>query len=743
MKLNISPSITYKNIFIVLALLIAFLLPFLSFDYGITEDTKFHNDHGQRILNYFKGIEKSAAYSPIDENGNYINISDSKEHLVRGMNGFGGFFDLTSNFLYQFFPSVGRYEFNNMINAIFGFLLFLFCGLVGRELGGWKAAVLIVLFIVLTPVLFGHSMNNPKDIPAAAFYMFCLFQIVKLIKELPVISLKRSFFLILNISLLINIRIIGLIVLGYPILAVFVWWFIQNYVSKFKKVETRAFIVLMSKAAGISILSYLAVSVFWPYAHTNPIKVPLEVLFKFKEFNGFVSTQLFEGEWRNSFNMPWYYVFKTLFIIQMPLHIMAGMILLPLLYFKQEKEKKILYSIVLFTTLFPLLIVLFSNVNSYSNSRQFLFIVPPVIVLSAISCIRLFDLIVNVKIKSIVYLVLFFLMLEPVRFMISNHPLQSSYYSPVVGGVRGAYGNYEIDYWGFAVKPAINWLKNNVANEYSVDAPARVRMYYGAESKASYYLGKIPGLKYVSARRNSQNWDYSIVMLTEGKYKKNIDVNWSKENTVHEIKVDGVPICFIIKNKYDADSNIAILEGELTKNPSTSQYIQLALLYHKKGNYFKSIEVLNKLILVDPNNSLAYNNLCSAYNNLFMYEMAKKSCEKSLAIAPDFQLAKNNLKDSNQGLERQKNTILDENEYVTLSYNHYKAKDYKGCIAISNKLLTVYPNNEIAYNNICSSYNMIGEYKKGLKACEKALEINPNFELAKNNLNWAKQELKN
>ncbi|MCK8523949.1 hypothetical protein M0D21_20395 [Aquimarina sp. D1M17] len=741
MKFEYPQEINYRTVFIGLAILIGLLMPSLSFDYGITEDTRFHNDHGKRILNYFKGLDNSATLSPINEEGKYINISDSDLDLIKGMNGFGGFFDLVSNFFHQYFSFIGKYEFSNMMNSIFGFLLFLFCGLLGKELGGWKVGLFTLVFIVLTPVLFGHSMNNPKDIPAAAFYMFSLFHIVKLFEELPVITFRRAFLLVLNISLLINIRVAGLMVLGYVLLVVFMWWLFENYKSSFRKIDIKNSLLIVAKTLAVCLFSYLGASFFWPYGHTNPTYVPLEILLKFKEFDGFVSTQLFEGIWRSSFDMPWYYSFKSLLFIQMPLHIIVGIILIPLLFYREVIEKKIRYSILLFATFFPLFLMIIGNVNSYSNSRQFLFTVPPIIILAVLSYFKLFKILPNLKSRRVAYILLGLLLLEPLRFMVANHPLQSVYYSPVVGGVKGAYANYELDYWGFGIKPAIDWLEKNVSPKYDLDSPARVRMYYGEQSKLSYYLDKIPSLEYVLVRRDSPDWDYSIIMLTEGKYKKDINVNWSPENTVHEIKVDGVTICYIVKNIIEED-RITQLEKQLGQSPTSDQYVTLSLLYYKEKNYFKSIEASKDAINLQPNNSVAYNNLCTAYNELLMYEKAIIACEKSLQFQPESNLTKNNLKAAKEGSYRRQNSQLSNDDYINLSFNYYKLGYFTESIKASEELLNMNPNSSLAYNNICSSYNALEEYKKAVLACEKALQIDPNFQLAKNNLEWAKQELK-
>jgi len=739
MKFDFLSKVTYRNIFIVCSVFLGFTMSFLSFDYGPLEDNKIHQDHGVRILNYFKGLDKKAALSPIDDQGVYYDVNKDANSEYHGMNGFGGFFDLLTNFLHQFFGSVDAYEFKNLINSIFGFLLFLFCGLLGKELGGWKVGLVTLLFVTLSPVIFGYSMNNPKDIPAAAFYMFSLFHIIKLLKELPKFTLVRSFLLVLNISLLINIRVIGLMVIGYVFLAVFVWWLLQNYRSNFKNVIVKSTWVLVGKTIAVGVVAYLSASVFWPYAHTNPITVPIEVLFKMGELGVFENLQLFEGNWQSSFKAPWYFAIKNLFIISMPLHGFIGFFLIPLLFYKKKNTTILYVSMVLFSSVFPMLLVIFGKPNSHDGSRQFMFSVLPMVVLSALAWCELFKLIPGKKLLVLAYAILVLLMLQPLKFMIQYHPMQALYFSPIIGGVSGAYGNYEIDYYGVAIKPALKWLEKNVGDEKN---PPRIRMYYGSQTKVTFYLEKSPGLAYALTRRDSPDWDYSIVMLAEGKYKKDIkSANWSPENTVHEIKIDGAPICYIIKNEYEADTHLSKLEQEVVQRPSINGYIELSLLYYKKKNYFQSIEASKKVISLDPNNNIAYNNLCSAYNNLLMYEEAVVACQKSLLIKPEASISENNLDISLKGIDKIKKQKLTSEEYLNRSYNYYRSGNYKKCILVSQELLIIDPNNSSAYNNICTSYNVLGDYEKAKKACQKALEIKPDFQLAKNNLKWSNEEL--
>lgn len=177
------------------------------------------------------------------------------------------------------------------------------------------------------------------------------------------------------------------------------------------------------------------------------------------------------------------------------------------------------------------------------------------------------------------------------------------------------------------------------------------------------------------------------------------------------------------------------------KNLSADEYIKLSLLHYRKREYIKSIEASRKVILLDSNNSIAYNNMCASYNRLRMYDEAKIACEKSLKIEREVALTKNNYKESLQGIAKDKKGKFTPKHYLSLSSNYYKLGHFNKCINASLELLRLEPDSKYAYNNICSSYNALKKYEDAMKACKKALEIDPDYQLAKNNLKWSKNNL--
>jgi hypothetical protein len=48
-------------------------------------------------------------------------------------------------------------------------------------------------------------------------------------------------------------------------------------------------------------------------------------------------------------------------------------------------------------------------------------------------------------------------LLEPALFQWRNHPNQAVYFNALAGGPRGAFGRYELDYWGNSVLQAARW----------------------------------------------------------------------------------------------------------------------------------------------------------------------------------------------------------------------------------------------------------------------------------------------
>ncbi len=177
-------------------------------------------------------------------------------------------------------------------------------------------------------------------------------------------------------------------------------------------------------------------------------------------------------------------------------------------------------------------------------------------------------------------------------------------------------------------------------------------------------------------------------------------------------------------------------------NFTDKDFVNLSLESIQKGDNYLAILACEKALEINPNNFIAYNNLCIAYNNIFMFSEAEIACKKALEINPTFELAKNNYDftlSRNADKNAPKATIAN---YVNLSLAFLNVGNFEKSIYISNKALEIDANNPIIYNNICVCYNGLSQWDKAIENCEKAIKIDPNFTLAKNNLTWAKSQKK-
>jgi tetratricopeptide (TPR) repeat protein len=90
-------------------------------------------------------------------------------------------------------------------------------------------------------------------------------------------------------------------------------------------------------------------------------------------------------------------------------------------------------------------------------------------------------------------------------------------------------------------------------------------------------------------------------------------------------------------------SQVRVFMDAIKSNPTEQSYLSLSLYFYREGMYAKCIESAQDALKINPKSADAYNNICSAYNNLKKWDKAIEACNRAVELKPDFQLAKNNL----------------------------------------------------------------------------------------------------
>lgn len=731
LKKLIASPLSFK-LFLIWAVGISIALPYASTHAGITEDEVNYRIYGENLYAWYFGADTTAPHTvndpKLEKQGEAPKLNVSK--LARGE-----LFSLIAEVAYRaVFSGMDFYEMKHMLSAFFGALLFIFIGLIVQRItDSWSAALFAIIVATFTPRLFGDSLTNAKDIPFATFFTFSMLQIVSFIKEMPRIRLVRAVLLVASFAFTIAAWKAGPLAVAYLFFSVVLFFLLQYFSDEF---DSKLVIQTVQWIIVISVVGYLGASLFWPWAMKNPFLnplAPMKTLGAIRE--ALVLPQLFEGQWLNPKDFRWYFVPRWMYItipVLSVIGVLIFVILIPV-FLRKENWRITCYALLLLSILAPVIRIIQSHLNPYDACRQFSFVVVSVLIIAILAWVELFKLIKRTSIRLSLGIFVLFLISEPILFVFSNHPLQGLYFSPLIGGAKGAFKNYEMDYYGVAVRPAFEWLEKNDTTA-TTEHKARVRLWYGETTKLTHFIDKNPRFKFVSVYENSTDWDYTIQMAAEAKHNQSLIYNWPPKGTVHEVKVDGAPVCAVVKNFRIAEKSVFPEQQNTLVKGTLSQLINEAIEQYNKKDYNAAINKLKKAYQVDSSSDIVINNLVAAYNALKMYDDALEWGNKGLKRNPKYTLLRNNIAEA----ERAKKAFHPSGEdYFLLGFNYYAQGEYRKSLAASKKCVALQPNNAWAWNNVCTAYIALQEWDNAIEAGQKALEIDPKYELARNNLKWA------
>ncbi len=608
----------YRLIFASLVFLAFVFIPYLSFDYGITWDE--YEDIG-----YFN--EVLAYYTSFGEDKRCLDIAGTlpghevKTTLIQHLVNYGPFVNLSSAFAFKFLSPFGLYETRHLMVSVFACIGLLFTGLLAKRLGNWQTGVIAFLFILLTPTIFGHGMNNQKDIPFLAFYVASLYFIIKFLEEMPAPTKGTWVKLAISMGILMSIRVGGLLVFAYLLMftgILFLW----NVYKKNHAFDGKSIWLYFKKLLKPTLLGYAVGVIFWPAALADPLKHPLNALKNFEKFSLVHIYEIFEGKKYYMKDFPWYYEPKSM-LITIPLFVLAGLAIALLLSAINYKKIKVWHiGILLFATAFPIFYVIYKKSALYSSWRHLLFIYPTVVVMAALGWQRLIHLINPKYLRWIPVGILLLLVGNVGVWMVKNHPYQYLYYNETVGGVKGAYGYYETDYWCQSPRAAMEWL---LEHENLKDTKKRVLVASNNESHSmSYYAEKqTDSITIVWCRDfewDEKNWEYGIFTTRTLSHTQLTNGYFPIKGTIHKIMVDGVPIAAIVKrenfdfyyadllkskNKFDTallHYQKAALYAPLNEGP----YREMGFIKMAQKKYNQAKPYLNKSIQLCPENFYSY-----------------------------------------------------------------------------------------------------------------------------------------
>ncbi len=699
----------YRLVFFALVLLSTFAMPFFSGDFGMTWDERQHNDYSQLSYKWFAsmGSDTSAIADP----------KGNADYVRQAYRYYGEQINTVAAIVYTTFD-LPPFETRHFINSLYGLIGIIFCGLAVKQLVGWRGGILAILFMVFNPGWFGNSMNNPTDIPFASSFAMSLYFFIKILKSMPKPSRSNLVWLALAVGLGIGSRIGALLILAYFALFVGIQWL---WLFKDKTQKPMGLIPNYLKIfLTVAILGYIFGILLWPYGLSNPLKNPFIAFAKASDNSFYTNNvEIFEGKRMYMLlQAPWYYVVKFL-AIGNPLYLLAGLgLFIVLIKWIKDKIGIGIALMLLFMVAFPIAYAEYSNINYYNGWRHYLFIVPSLVAIAAVA----FDYLIGNNNKIVQYVslvVLLGLFAKPTYWFVKNHPNQYVYFNELVGGINGAYGNYETDYYSNSCREAAEWIAKQEPRKKALVCINNEPL------TASYYANKInPDLQFQWVREYEEQkpeWDYLI--LTTRTYSKNELLNgaFPPRGTVYTVMADNVPLAAVVKREVNympmgyktidgkqLDSSVMYFKKAVEWEPKSEEAHRMYGFALMLTNQFDAADKeFDQAIALFPENYSAYSNKALLYFN-------KKEYQKCI--------------DASIKATTYKNNTTEAYYYSALAY--LNMNNYNGAIERLETALKFNGQTPEIYYYLGKSYEAVNNATQAASNYEYCLGMNPNFKQA-------------
>lgn len=665
-----------RKIFWGMAGVIGLITIILALNSGINGDDSFQNAYSDQILDFYTtmGQDTSCFYhpkGPIQYYGGFYELTTAVSNTALG---------LEKN-------DEAYHNVRHFWNAIFGILAMIFTGLFARQIGGWRAGIIALAMIFLSPRFLGHSLMNPKDIPFAAGYIMGIYFMTVFIKQLPKPKMSTLAGLALGIGMGFGVRAGGLLSVAYFGMFVGIAFLLRfGFGGLFK--EGKSLLQYIGYAAAPAAVGLLIGILVWPYALVDPFAHVKESLTGLTNYAVNIK-MLYEGEMMYGKDVTANYL-PTWLSQTVPLFIPLGLILFAVFakgIFK--KYTPIFIFIALFTFLFPFIYVIIQKSTLYDGWRHLIFPYTSLVALVAVSWNYVFERFQSNK--AVLYgamAILAITALDPAWFTAKNYSYPYVYFNPIAGGIEGAFGTYETDYWGVSIKQGIDWMEDEGIIGENMQDTVMIMSNFSYQLDRylkKKYKGKVR-TNYIRFRqRYDKEWDYALFLsrFARGSHLKN--GTWPPtDKTIHTIDANDVPLLAILKSedKYaflgskaskqqDWNTVISQMTQEVQKYPTNEiawtdmarAYIQLqqmpqaaaaigkvlelqpdnlqainlkGLYYLRTGQEAKAIETMEASLVIEPKNSVAFYYIALIQQNKKNLPEALKNARKSIEVNPKF-----------------------------------------------------------------------------------------------------------
>jgi Flp pilus assembly protein TadD len=278
----------------------------------------------------------------------------------------------------------------------------------------------------------------------------------------------------------------------------------------------------------------------------------------------------------------------------------------------------------------------------------------------------------------------------PARFMFANHPNEYIYFNELKGGIKGAYGNYETDYYFNSLKEGFNWLKENKLKDFKPTAGHdSVIVASNIPEMMKQYIS-ISGLpvKFAYVRyyqRGESDWDYGIFVSRFLDKEQLINGYFPGSKPLHIVEAEGVPLSTIQAN--DRERNA--LKGQEAS---------------KAQNYALAVQYYEKAVALDPKDAEAWRNLAVAAFQSGDKAKSMDAIGKAYAIS-----------------------CMDIGNANTAGMIYLQAQDFNKALQVFSKITEENPDMPEGWMGLGQAQAMLKNYSAAIDDINKAVALNPQY----------------
>jgi hypothetical protein len=225
------------------------------------------------------------------------------------------------------------------------------------------------------------------------------------------------------------------------------------------------FVAVLRRRAILPVLGYWLLAAIvtyfgWPFLWGDPLRRFAQALDVMRSF-GWGGDVLYAGRIFSSVDLPWSYL-PHLMLLQLTIPALAfglaglGGVLAKLRRHPSASAERLA---LVAWMVGPVVYLSLPKMDTYDNFRQVLFVLPPLFVFAAAAFQTIFDRVSRTALSALIVVVC---LVPGLAGIVALHPYEYIYYNALAGGVRGAYRNFELDYWCLSAREGILRL-NDIA----------------------------------------------------------------------------------------------------------------------------------------------------------------------------------------------------------------------------------------------------------------------------------------